>query len=121
MPPGMTLVNLNHRLHYAVRWRRSEDLKKAAWLMARKAQVPRLERVSIVVEYQPPDHRRRDSDNIAPSAKALIDGIVAAQVLPGDESPRYVTEVTCRIGEFYPKGRLVVHLTEVARMGSEVP
>ena len=48
--------------------------------------------------------------------RRLIDGIVAAGCLINDDSPRYVAEVTCRIGVPYPKGRLLLHLTEVAAM-----
>jgi len=80
--------------------------------MALKAKVPRLERVSVVVEYQPRDRRERDADNISPSGKAALDGIVAAKVL-ADDSKTYVTGVRCTIGEPYPLGRLVLHLTEV--------
>jgi crossover junction endodeoxyribonuclease RusA len=112
LPPGLALLSLNDRGHWAARYRRSEALKKAAWALALSQRVPRLERVSVTVEYQPRDLRRRDGDNIAASAKALIDGLRAAGVLPEDDS-RHVTEVTCRIGSLYPKGRLVLTLTEV--------
>ena len=113
LPPGLKLLSLNDRGHWAARYRRSQALKKAAWAMALQAKIPRLERVSVAAEYQPPDRRRRDADNPVASVKAAIDGIVAAGVLPSDESPRYVTSVTCTIGETFPLGRLVLHLTEV--------
>ena len=116
LPAGVKLLNLNDRGHWAARYRRSEALKKAAWALALQQKIPRLERVSIVAEYQPGDLRHRDPDNIAASAKALIDGLRAAKVLPEDDS-RYVAEVTCRIGPLYPKGRIVLHLTEVAAAG----
>lgn len=46
-------------------------------------------------------------------------GVGAGKILPEDDS-RHVTEVTCRIGEPYPLGRLVLHLTEVpAATGGE--
>jgi crossover junction endodeoxyribonuclease RusA len=118
LPAGLALLSLNDRGHWAARYRRSEALKKAAWALALQQRIPRLERVSVTVEYQPRDLRRRDGDNIAASAKALIDGLRAAGVLPEDDS-RHVTEVTCRIGALYPKGRLVLTLTEVATAGSE--
>jgi crossover junction endodeoxyribonuclease RusA len=118
LPPGLKLLSLNDRIHFSERYRRSEALKKAAWAMAIHRKVPRLERVSIVVEYQPRDRRLRDPDNIAASAKAAIDGCRAAGVLPQDDS-RHVTEVICRIGEPYPLGRLVLHLTEVAATGGD--
>ncbi len=118
LPAGLKLLSLNGREHWSERARRTEALKKAAWAMTLKAKIPRLERVSIVVEYQPPDMRRRDAENTcAASGKAAIDGIVAAGVLEDDACPQYVAGIECIIGEVYPRGRLVLHLTEVAKAG----
>ena len=116
LPPGLKLLSLNDRLHWSTRYRRSQALKKAAWVLAVQAKIPRLERISVVAEYQPSTiRRRRDAENTcAPSAKACLDGIVAAGVLEDDECPRYVTEITCTVGEPHPGGRLVLYLTEVA-------
>ena len=72
LPPGLKLLNLNDRGHWAARHRRSQALKKAAWAMALQAKIPPLERVSVVAEYQPPDRRRRDADN--PCAPACQGG-----------------------------------------------
>jgi crossover junction endodeoxyribonuclease RusA len=113
LPPGLPMLSLNDRDHWAARKRRSDELLKAAWAMALAARIPPLERVSVLAEYQPPDMRHRDADNPVASVKACIDGIVKAGVLPDDECPRYITEVICRIGEPYPRGRLVLTLTEV--------
>jgi len=113
LPAGMKLLSLNDRLHFGERHRRTQDLKRAACVMALHAKVPRLERVFVVVEYQPPDLRHRDADNISPAGKAALDGIVAARCLAGDDS-HHVAGVRCVIGEPFPKGRLVLHLTEVA-------
>ena len=121
LPAGLKLLSLNDRGHWAARYRRSEALKKAAWAMALQAKIPRLERVSITAEYQPPDRRHRDADNPVASVKAAIDGIVAAGILPSDESPRYVASVTCSIGQPYPKGRLVLHLAELPALRGSHP
>ena len=87
LPAGLKLLSLNDRLHFGARYRRRHrTLKKAAWVMAKWQGIPPLERVSVVVEYQPRDRRHRDADNTCPSGKAAIDGIVAAGVLPDDES-----------------------------------
>jgi crossover junction endodeoxyribonuclease RusA len=115
LPAGLKLLSLNDRLHWRERNSRAQELKRAAWVMALNAKVPRLERVSVVVEYQPPDRRERDADNISPAGKAALDGIVAARILR-DDSKTYVTGVRCVIGEPFPKGRLVLHLTEVAAL-----
>ena len=119
LPAGLKLLSLNGREHWAEKGRRHKALKNAAWAMARQAQIPRLERVSVVVEYQPRDRRERDPDNISPSGKAALDGLVAAKIL-ADDSKTYVTGVRGVIGEPYPGGRLVLHLTEVpAATGSD--
>ena len=44
------------------------------------------------------------------------DGIVMAGVLEDDECPRYVAGIWCTIGEIFPRGRLVLHLTELAAL-----
>lgn len=114
LPAGMELLSLNGREHWAARNRKTQALKQAAWVLARRAKIPRLERAFITVEYQPPDRRRRDAENTcAASGKACADGLVAAGVLEDDECPRYVTGIYCTIGERYPKGRLVLTITEV--------
>ena len=47
-----------------------------------------------------------------------MNGLVAAGILAGDDK-RYVTGTYCTIGSLYPKGRLVLYLTEVAATGGE--
>ena len=55
---------------------------------------------------------------MAKSAKHALDGLVAAGILAGDDK-RYVTGTYCTIGALYPKGRLVLTLTEVPATGGE--
>jgi hypothetical protein len=115
LPAGLKLLSLNDRLHWRERNRRGQAIKEAAWALTRSARVPRLERASIHVEYQPPDRRHRDADNVgAASGKHAIDGIVLAGALLDDESPRYVTGITYSIGPVYSKGRLVLRITDGA-------
>ena len=114
MPARMRLLSLNGRIHYRERNRRTAVLKDAACVLARQQRIPALERISVLVEYQPPDRRHRDADNAATaSGKPCIDGLVMAGVIADDESPLYVTEVTYRIGPMHPGGRLVLTITEV--------
>ena len=116
LPAGLKMINLNERLHWAEERRRAREIKKAAWATALNGKIPRLGRVTVTAEYQPPDRRHRDGDNYAKAAKHAVDGLVAAGCLPGDDR-RYVAGTYCTIGEPYPKGRLVLHLTEVAATG----
>lgn len=114
MPAGLRLLNANQRPHWAVKNRITRQLRTASFAIAKRDKVPRLDRVRIVVEYQPPQRARsRDAGNWAPSGKALIDGLRDAKVLPDDNS-RHVVEEAYRIGEPYPAGRMVLHVTEVA-------
>lgn len=113
LPPGIRVLSLNDRLHWAEKGRRAKALREAAWAMACQQQIPQLHAASLVVEYRPPDRRRRDNDNIpAASAKPAIDGIVQARVLRDDSWP-HVTSIAYRIGEIVKGGQLAVTITEV--------
>ena len=112
LPPGLRILTLNGRQHWRARNELGQVIKDAAIIMARKAKVPHLERVTITAEYRPPDRRRRDADNIAAAVKYAIDGITAAGVLKGDDY-RYVASVTCMLGKPCPRGQLVLYVTEV--------
>ena len=116
LPAGLPVLNLNKHLHWARERAIAKELRLAAWAMARQQKIPHLYRARITVDYQPPrTRRRRDAENIpAPSGKHAIDGLVDAKVLTDDECPRYVEKIEHLIGEPYPRGRLVLHITEVA-------
>lgn len=70
-------------------WRKRARKVKALRLLAAKAHAdagkPRFERARIDVLIDYPDRRRRDCDNLAPTTKALVDGMVAAGLLPDDD------------------------------------
>jgi crossover junction endodeoxyribonuclease RusA len=115
LPPGLPLLNLNQRLFWAEENRRKQAIGKAAWALARQQRIPRLARIAVTAEYQPPDRRKRDEDNFSPSAKAAIDGIKNAGVVSDDSSDQ-VTFGGVRIGERFPRGRLVIMITEVCEV-----
>ena len=112
---GRTLFQCgaNARFHRMVRHRVTKDIRATAKLAALAA---RLEPITVPVEIlavQHPDHGKRalDSENIAPIAKAAIDGLRDAGLLRND-SPRYVVDVRYAVGERRPGSQLVLHLTE---------
>lgn len=114
LPPGLPLLSLNDRRHWAAAQLITQQIKKAAWACARAAHAPALQRAAITVEYQPPNtSRKRDPDNLAPSGKAAVDGLVQAGVLPDDNS-EHVTAVRYQIGPVFPRGRVVLRVREVA-------
>lgn len=114
LPPGMRLLNANDRRHWAEKGRITRDLRKAAWACSRNAGIPALLKCSVTCEYQPPlNGRHRDADNLAAAFKPVIDGALTdAGVLVSDDS-RYLISVTYKVGEPYPRGRLVLHVAEV--------
>jgi hypothetical protein len=99
LPPGMPLLSSNQRLHYMEKWRRAQNIKKAAWAAALQAKTPQLLRASITVIVHPgPRTRLFDPHNYTDSAKYAIDGLVMAGVLPKDDS-RYLRRVSIVDGE----------------------
>lgn len=111
LPAGMELLNANRRIHWRRRAEITKAIREAAYLLA-CGSVPRLQRAQITVEYRPPDRRRRDVHNLYPSAKAAVDGLVDARILP-DDSDRYLIGPDMRCGDVEPAGRLVLHITEL--------
>ena len=113
LPAGMKLLNANRRIHYMRRAELTRTIRTAAWAAVRNACVPNLWRVHVIVEYRPPDRRRRDVHNLFPSAKAAVDGgLVDTGVLP-DDSDRHLVGPDMRVGEVEKGGRLVLHITEL--------
>lgn len=81
-------ISLNDRLHHMVRNRLNQEIKQAAWALAKQAKVPPLTAVLLELAWYPGNNRRADGDNLAPTMKALTDGLVAAKVLPDDDGGR---------------------------------
>lgn len=99
LPEGLELLSSNLRLHYMERYRRGKALKDAAYLVSRSQRIPQVLRADITVVMHPGRRTKLfDPHNFMPSAKAAIDGLVLAGVLPKDDS-RYLRRVTIEAGE----------------------
>jgi Holliday junction resolvase RusA-like endonuclease len=112
LPVGMALLNANRRQHHMAKARLTKAIRDAAHVCARGYRIPTLQRARIVCEFRPPDRRIRDVHNLFPSAKAAIDGLVDAGVLP-DDSDRYLIGPDLRLGPVEQGGRLVLRITEL--------
>lgn len=112
MPAGQQLLNANQRLHHMAKHRITKQLRHDAYNLALYARIPRLERARIDCYYEPPDRRTRDAANWHDTAKPLVDGLVDAGVLDDDDSTR-LEGPFMHIGEVYPLGRIVLHITEL--------
>ena len=112
MPAGQELLNANDRIHWSKRARITKQLRSDAHVMARYLKIPRLARARITCLYEPPDARRRDAGNWYPTFKAHVDGLVDAGVVADDDHTR-VDGPHMYIGDPFPKGRIVLIITEL--------
>ena len=89
-------LSLNSRLHHMVEHRLKGDLKAATILVAHGARIPKLRAVTAELVWFKGDNRRADADNIMPTLKPCLDGLVARGVLPDDDST-HVLRTSTRI------------------------
>ncbi len=83
-------LSANHRPHWSARADRTAQWRQQAGWAARAAGIPHLTRMHVVVEWLPTTAGRRDPGNIAPAAKACVDGLVDAGVVTDDDSAHVV-------------------------------
>ena len=126
LPPGTPILTANNRMGPFARNRRVQHIREVTGqiLMCRRLPEP-FPLAAVLVEYASPPARKadrhplaaqaiRDADNIAPTAKACIDELVRAKVLPTD-ARRCVRSVTYRLADQpHPRGVVRITLTEVA-------
>ncbi|MFI6464576.1 hypothetical protein [Streptomyces sp. NPDC050538] len=110
LPPRLTLLNANQRLHHHKRAEITRVLRRAAWAASRT--VPPLERVHIIGVLHPEDRQRRDPANWYPSFKACVDGLVDQGVLADDDHTRVVGP-DMRMGHMVEGARLVLHIRDL--------
>lgn len=82
------LITANDKMHWAARSRLTKQLRQWGYLLGREGEgVARLglRHARVEMEFAYPDRRRRDRSNLAPTVKALMDGLIDAGLLPDDE------------------------------------
>ena len=113
LPPRTVLLTSNDRLNVHERAARIKALRHTGWAMARACKIPPLERAHIFYVLHPDTKtRRRDPGDWAPSAKAAVDGLVDARVLPDDNHERLLGPDP-RIGMPVPGSQLVLVVTDL--------
>ena len=111
--PRQALISANDRPgHWAIRHRKTADLRRLAAVMWDASGLPSMERATVTVTVRWSNRsRRRDAHNLAPTIKALIDGCVSAGALPDDDD-QHLTAVTFVSGPAdAPAGHVVIELT----------
>lgn len=109
--PGLNEIIAASKQHYGTYATMKKDYSWMVKLLARG--LPRLEQVEVVCNWYC-KNRKRDPDNVAAGVKFILDGIVAAGVLPNDG----YAQVTGIIHRFYvdkSNPRVEVELKEVEK------
>lgn len=102
----------NARLHFQEKAKVVREWRTGGLVFSRKAHIPPLSRVAVACWGRYPTRNMPDVDAVAPTLKAVLDGVVDAGVLP-DDRPPFVQSVTY-YEPVYEKGcraALVVLLT----------
>lgn len=109
------LITANDKMHWAARSRLTKQLRQWGYLLGRGGEgVARfgLQHARVEVEFAYPDRRRRDRSNLAPTVKALMDGLIDAGLLP-DDSDRFLDGPHTIIADRLAVKRLGVRMYEV--------
>lgn len=103
------LVNAERKGHWSVRSRETAEWRKAFGWLWRAERIPPLATCSIRVEHFTRTRTKVDVAACLPAAKAAIDAIVDAGILPND-GPDHVLEVCFRPPEYagYDSVRLTI-------------
>ena len=81
-------LSLNERLHWAAKNRRTQEIRNAVALLARRGpyKIPHYDRITVQLEWRTRTAHRRDGDNLAPTVKAAVDGLRDAKVIDDDDT-----------------------------------
>lgn len=112
LPYDRPPLTLNQRLHWARRAKLTKELRLLARLKGRH--IPDLESCTVELVWYVNTKHRRDTINAMPTLKALVDGLVDAEVVP-DDSHEYV-QTLVRI-EYVPKTMRPAGLVLVVKEG----
>lgn len=82
-------LNANQRLHWARKASLTRDVRMVTKSKAVHAHLVPAAHVVVQLTWVVTDKRRRDSDNIYPTFKAMCDGLVDAGIVP-DDTPEYM-------------------------------
>lgn len=109
------LLTANDKPHWGRKAALTKQLRRWGYLLGREGRgVARfhLTRARVVFEFAYPDRRRRDRHNLAPTVKAMMDGLIDAGLLP-DDSDRYLDGPHTTIADRLAEKRLNQTMYEV--------
>ncbi|WP_058630654.1 hypothetical protein [Microbacterium oxydans] len=94
-------LSANYRGHWAPKAKSTAEVRALVVALARNARIPTMGRMQVELVWVVTDNRKRDSDNVAPFAKAIFDGLgadrgVSARLVP-DDAPEFMVKLMPRI------------------------
>lgn len=104
--PTSTPLNLNDREHWRVKAQRVAEVREAVAYLARAEGIPQLDHPRVTLHYSPRDNRRRDVENLVPTSKAAVDGLVHAGVLCDDDAAHFTPTMPVLCDPNGKRGRL---------------
>jgi hypothetical protein len=111
LPAGLPLPNANKKVHWGVRYRQQQQIKRKTYQIVKLMRIKPMSRCEITVVVHPDVRTRRfDPPNWGDSGKPAIDALTDAGVIV-DDSSRYVPRVSYVAGDPVPGWRLELILT----------
>ncbi len=107
LEPPAALINANDRLHHHAKAKLTKAWRNAGWDVS-IGRRDRFTSAHITVTIRFPTNHRRDVGNYYPTAKAIVDGLVDAGVLPDDNDTHVIGPDMRRE---YPNGPIRVTVT----------
>lgn len=106
-------INSNDRYtHWAIRAEKTRAWRLVAKIAAHNAGLPKgLKRAHITCTIHKTTNRSYDAGNLAPTAKAIIDGLIDHNLLP-DDSNEYVVGPDMRHGEKQDQAGITITIKE---------
>ena len=112
IPAPCEWLSANERTHWGVKARRTAMWREAARVWARSVSLtPLAAPVTVTITVHRVSNRRADETNLAPTVKAVIDGITDAGWLR-DDNDTQITATTCVAGTPLDRAALVLTFHE---------
>lgn len=80
-----TLINANHRHHWAAKAKLTRAWREVTAAQYRKSAIPPMDTAHVTITIGFGDNRRRDIGNLQPTAKAIVDGLIDGGLMADDD------------------------------------
>lgn len=107
------LLSANTRHHWSVNREVARTWRRLAFITARNAGIPTMDRAHVVVTFHKGTSRRYDPGNLAPVSKAIVDGALVDTGILEDDSAEYLVGPDHRAGVKSSTPHVVITITEL--------